>query len=95
MERPASIVESRSLRIPERWRSHRTERHDAVPPSDKLILFTRQSPRMARKRMYFSVERAVRAFGLRRTPAEQVLHEAGFVVHGYAPAPPAYRTRAR
>jgi hypothetical protein len=66
-----------------------------VPPSDKLVVFTRQSPRMARKRMYFTVEKAVRAFGLRRTPAEQVLHEAvgWFVVHGYAPAPPAYRTR--
>jgi hypothetical protein len=41
------------------------------------------------------VEKAVRALGLRQTPVEQVLREAvdWFVVHGYAPAPPAYRTR--
>jgi nucleoside-diphosphate-sugar epimerase len=66
-----------------------------VPPSDKLVVFTRQSPRMARKRMYFSVEKAMRALGLRQTPVEQVLREAvdWFVVHAYAPAPPAYRTR--
>jgi nucleoside-diphosphate-sugar epimerase len=50
---------------------------------------------MARKRMYFSVEKAMRALGLRQTPVEQVLREAvdWFVVHAYAPAPPAYRTR--
>jgi dihydroflavonol-4-reductase len=49
---------------------------------------------MARKRMYFSVEKAVLALGLRQTPVEQVLREAvdWFVVHGYAPATPTYRT---
>ena len=52
--------------------------------------------RMARKHMYFSAEKAVRELGLFHTPAEQALRDAvdWFVVHGYAPPPPAYRSRA-
>lgn len=46
--------------------------------------------RMARKHMYFSVEKAVRELGLPQTPVEQALRDAveWFVAHGYAPAPP-------
>ena len=46
--------------------------------------------RMAKKRMYFSAEKAVRELGLPQTPAEQALRDAAewFVAHGYAPAPP-------
>ena len=52
--------------------------------------------RMARKHMYFSAEKAVRELGLFHTPVEQALRDAvdWFVVHGYAPPPPAYRPRA-
>jgi len=52
--------------------------------------------RLARKHMYFSPEKAVRELGLFQTPVEQALRDAvdWFVVHGYAPPPPAYRPRA-
>jgi len=52
--------------------------------------------RMARKRMYFSAEKAVRELGLPQTPVEQALRDAvdWFVDHGYAPPPPAYRRHA-
>jgi dihydroflavonol-4-reductase len=52
--------------------------------------------RMARKRMYFSAEKAVRELGLPQTPVEQALQEAvdWFVGHGYAPPPPAWRRHA-
>lgn len=52
--------------------------------------------RMARKHMYYSAEKAVRELGLPQTPVEQALREAvdWFVAHGYAPAPPAYRSHA-
>ena len=52
--------------------------------------------RMARKRMYFSAEKAVRELGLPQTPAEQALRDAvdWFVAHGYAPPPPAYPRHA-
>ena len=52
--------------------------------------------RIARKHMYFSPEKAVRELGLFQTPVEQALRDAvdWFVVHGYAPPPPAYRPRA-
>jgi dihydroflavonol-4-reductase len=45
--------------------------------------------RMARKRMYFSAEKAVRELGLPQTPAEDALRDAvaWFVERGYAPAP--------
>jgi len=45
--------------------------------------------RMARKRMYFSAERAVRELGLPQTPAEDALRDAvsWFVERGYAPRP--------
>jgi len=48
--------------------------------------------RMARKRMYFSADKAVRELGLPQTPVEQALRDAveWFVAHGYAPRPPAY-----
>jgi dihydroflavonol-4-reductase len=51
--------------------------------------------RMARKHMYFSADKAVKELGLPQTPVEQALRDAvdWFVAHGYAPAPPAYRTR--
>jgi len=51
--------------------------------------------RMARKRMYFSGEKAMRELGLPQTPVEQALLEAvdWFVAHAYAPLPPAYRAR--
>jgi dihydroflavonol-4-reductase len=52
--------------------------------------------RMARKHMYFNAEKSVRELGLFQTPVEQALRDAvdWFVVHGYAPPPPAYRSRA-
>jgi dihydroflavonol-4-reductase len=45
--------------------------------------------RMARKRMYFSAEKAVRELGLPQTPAEDALRDAvaWFVERGYAPRP--------
>jgi dihydroflavonol-4-reductase len=51
--------------------------------------------RMARKRMYFSAEKAVRELGLPQTPVEQALREAvdWFVAQGYASPPPVYRAR--
>jgi dihydroflavonol-4-reductase len=41
--------------------------------------------RMARKRMYFSAEKAVRELGLPQTPAETALADAvaWFTAHGY------------
>ena len=49
--------------------------------------------RMARKRMYFSAEKAVRELGLPQTPAEDALREAvaWFVERGYAPRPAGLR----
>ena len=49
--------------------------------------------RMARKRMYFSAQKAVAQLGLPQTPVEQALRDAvdWFVGHGYAPPPPTYR----
>jgi dihydroflavonol-4-reductase len=46
--------------------------------------------------MYFNAEKSVRELGLFQTPVEQALRDAvdWFVVHGYAPPPPAYRSRA-
>jgi dihydroflavonol-4-reductase len=43
--------------------------------------------RMARKRMYFSAEKAVRELGLPQTPPETALADAvaWFVARGYAP----------
>jgi dihydroflavonol-4-reductase len=51
--------------------------------------------RLARKRMYFSPEKAVRELGLPQTPVGQALRDAvdWFVAHGYAPAPPLVRAR--
>jgi dihydroflavonol-4-reductase len=51
--------------------------------------------RMARKRMYFSADKAVRELTLPQTPVEQALRDAvdWFVAHGYAPPPPAFRRR--
>jgi len=51
--------------------------------------------RMARKRMYFSADKAVRELTLPQTPVEQALRDAvdWFVGHGYAPPPPAFRRR--
>jgi len=51
--------------------------------------------RMARKRMYFSADKAVRELTLPQTPVEQALRDAvdWFVTHGYAPPPPAFRQR--
>jgi len=51
--------------------------------------------RLARKRMYFSAEKAVRELGLPQTPVRQALRDAvdWFVAHGYAPAPPLVRAR--
>jgi dihydroflavonol-4-reductase len=51
--------------------------------------------RMARKHMYFSAEKAVRELGLPQTPVETALRQAveWFTAYGYAPPPPAYRTR--
>ena len=45
--------------------------------------------RMARKRMFFAVDKAVRELGLPQTPAEQALGDAveWFVARGYAPDP--------
>ena len=45
--------------------------------------------RMARKRMFFSVDKAVRELGLPQTPAERALGDAveWFVSRGYAPDP--------
>jgi dihydroflavonol-4-reductase len=50
---------------------------------------------MARKRMYFSADKAVRELTLPQTPVEQALRDAvdWFVAHGYAPPPPAFRRR--
>jgi dihydroflavonol-4-reductase len=44
--------------------------------------------RMARKRMYFSAEKAVRELGLPQTPAETALADAvrWFTDHGYVKA---------
>jgi dihydroflavonol-4-reductase len=49
--------------------------------------------RMARKKMYFSADKAVRELGLPQTTVEQALRDAvdWFVVHGYVPQPPAFR----
>jgi len=49
--------------------------------------------RMARKRMHFSAEKAIRELGLPQTSAAQALRDAvdWFVASGYAPPPPAYR----
>jgi len=49
--------------------------------------------RMARKRMYFSADKAVRELTLPQTPVEQALRDAvdWFVAHGYAPPPPTFR----
>lgn len=46
--------------------------------------------RIAKKRMYFGAEKAVRELGLPQTPVEQALRDAveWFVAHGYAPDPP-------
>jgi dihydroflavonol-4-reductase len=51
--------------------------------------------RMARKRMFFSVDKAVRELGLPQTPAERALGDAvdWFVARGYA-APPRGRRAA-
>ena len=51
--------------------------------------------RMARKRMFFSVDKAVRELGLPQTPAERALSDAvdWFVARGYA-APPQGRRAA-
>ena len=51
--------------------------------------------RMARKRMFFSADKAVRELGLPQTPAEQALGDAveWFLAHGYA-APPRARRAA-
>jgi dihydroflavonol-4-reductase len=51
--------------------------------------------RMARKRMYFSADKAVRELGLPQTPAERALGDAveWFVARGYA-APPRGRRAA-
>jgi dihydroflavonol-4-reductase len=51
--------------------------------------------RMARKRMYFSVDKAVRELGLPQTPADRALDDAveWFVARGYA-APPRGRRAA-
>jgi dihydroflavonol-4-reductase len=51
--------------------------------------------RMARKRMYFSADKAVRELGLPQTPVAQALRDAvdWFVARGYAPSPPAFRQR--
>jgi dihydroflavonol-4-reductase len=51
--------------------------------------------RMARKRMHFSAEKAVRDLGLPQTPVELALRDAvdWFVAHGYAPPPPVDRAR--
>jgi dihydroflavonol-4-reductase len=45
--------------------------------------------RMARKKMFFSVDKAVRELGLPQTPVERALGDAvdWFVARGYAPAP--------
>jgi dihydroflavonol-4-reductase len=45
--------------------------------------------RMARKRMYFSADKAIRELGLPQTPAETALHDAvdWFTKHGYVNAP--------
>ena len=45
--------------------------------------------RMARKRMYFSAEKAVRELGLSQRPVEEALRDAvdWFVGYGYAPRP--------
>ena len=49
--------------------------------------------RMARKRMYFSAEKAVRELGLPQTPVEDALRDAvtWFVERGYAPRPAGLR----
>jgi len=51
--------------------------------------------RMARKRMYFSVEKAVRELGLPQTPAEDALRDAvtWFIERGYAPRPARFAAR--
>jgi dihydroflavonol-4-reductase len=56
-----------------------------VPPRVPLT-----GVRMAKKRMYFSAEKAVRELGLPQTPVQQALGDAveWFVAHGYAPSPP-------
>jgi dihydroflavonol-4-reductase len=52
--------------------------------------------RMARKRMYFSAEKAARELGLPQMPVERALRDAvdWFVTHGYAPAPPRWQRHA-
>jgi dihydroflavonol-4-reductase len=49
--------------------------------------------RMARKRMFFSADKAVRELGLSQTPAERALGDAvqWFLAHGYAALPRARR----
>jgi len=68
--------------------------------NDRLARTTGRPPRvpltgvrMARKRMYFSAEKAVQELGLPQTPVEGALRDAvdWFVANGYAPAPPALR----
>ncbi|MBI4240642.1 MAG: NAD-dependent epimerase/dehydratase family protein [Candidatus Rokubacteria bacterium] len=51
--------------------------------------------RMAKKRMYFSPEKAVRELGLPQSPVEQAVGDAveWFVAHGYAPPLPHVRGR--
>ncbi|HYB44391.1 MAG TPA: hopanoid-associated sugar epimerase [Candidatus Methylomirabilis sp.] len=70
-----------------------------------LARVTRRPPRvpltgvrMARKRMYFTAEKAVRELGLPQSPVERAAREAveWFVTHGYAPAPsPGKRSNPR
>lgn len=52
--------------------------------------------RMARKRMYFSADKAVSELGLPQTAVIEALRDAvaWFVAHGYAAAPPALRSSA-
>jgi dihydroflavonol-4-reductase len=59
-----------------------------LPPRASLT-----AVRMAKKRMYFSPEKAVRELGLPQTPVDQALRDAveWFVAHGYAPPLPELR----
>ena len=61
-----------------------TSRLSGRPPQVPL-----NAVRMARKRTYFSAEKAVRELGLPQTPAEDALRDAvaWFVERGYAPKP--------
>jgi dihydroflavonol-4-reductase len=71
--------------------------------NDRLARRTGRPPRvpltgvrMARKRMYFSADKAVQELGLPQTPVERALRDAvdWFVANGYAPLPPALRPLA-